>query len=216
MPDTVIGCKRLCVDTGYYATFNRPNVHLVDSARDADRGDHPGGIRTCGHEHELDAIVFATGFDAMTGALLADRHQGSRRADRCATRGRPGRARTSASASPASRTCSSSPVPAAPRCSRTWSCRSSTTSSGSPTASPTCASTGCARSRPRLDAQDQWVDYVNMVADFTLFPSCNSWYLGANVPGKPRVFMPLLGFPPYVERCNEVAAKGYEGFALQA
>jgi len=50
--------------------------------------------------------------------------------------------------------------------------------------------------------------------DFTLFPSCNSWYLGANVPGKPRVFMPLLGFPPYVEKCNEVAAKGYEGFAL--
>ena len=55
---------------------------------------------------------------------------------------------------------------------------------------------------------------MNMVADFTLFPSCNSWYLGANVPGKPRVFMPLLGFPTYVEKCNDVAAKGYEGFAL--
>ena len=68
----------------------------------------------------------------------------------------------------------------------------------------------------RPTRRTQWVDYVNMVADFTLFPSCNSWYLGANVPGKPRVFMPLLGFPPYVEKCNEVAAKGYEGFALQA
>jgi cyclohexanone monooxygenase len=64
------------------------------------------------------------------------------------------------------------------------------------------------------DAQDAWVEHVNAIADFTLFPSCNSWYLGANVPGKPRVFMPLLGFPPYVEKCNEVAAKGYEGFAL--
>ena len=53
---------------------------------------------------------------------------------------------------------------------------------------------------------------MNEVADFTLFPSCNSWYLGANVPGKPRVFMPLLGFPAYVEKCNEVAANGYEGF----
>ena len=75
---------------------------------------------------------------------------------------------------------------------------------------------GLRRIEATLDAQDQWVDYVNMVADFTLFPSCNSWYLGANVPGKARVFMPLLGFPPYVERCTEVAEKGYEGFALQA
>jgi len=55
---------------------------------------------------------------------------------------------------------------------------------------------------------------VDEVANLTLYPSCNSWYLGANVPGKPRVFMPYLGFPPYVEKCNELAAKGYEGFAL--
>ena len=73
--------------------------------------------------------------------------------------------------------------------------------------------------RPRLpahrghaQAQDEWVAHVNAVADLTLFPSCNSWYLGANVPGKPRVFMPLVGFPPYVEKCDEVAARGYEGF----
>jgi cation diffusion facilitator CzcD-associated flavoprotein CzcO len=64
------------------------------------------------------------------------------------------------------------------------------------------------------DAQDMWVDYVNAVAGFTLYPQCNSWYLGANVPGKPRVFMPLPGFPAYAEKCNDVAAKGYEGFAL--
>ena len=57
--------------------------------------------------------------------------------------------------------------------------------------------------------------HVNEVADQTLFPTCNSWYLGANMPGKPRVFMPLLGFPPYVEKCDEVAANGYEGFALR-
>jgi cyclohexanone monooxygenase len=64
------------------------------------------------------------------------------------------------------------------------------------------------------EAEDAWVAHVNDVADLTLYPTCNSWYLGANVPGKPRVFMPYLGFPPYVEKCNEVAAKGYEGFAL--
>jgi cyclohexanone monooxygenase len=63
-------------------------------------------------------------------------------------------------------------------------------------------------------AEDAWVAHVNEVANMTLYPTCNSWYLGANVPGKPRVFMPYLGYPPYVEKCNEVVAKGYEGFEL--
>jgi cyclohexanone monooxygenase len=63
-------------------------------------------------------------------------------------------------------------------------------------------------------AQDAWAAHVSAIAGFTVYPSCNSWYLGSNVPGKPRVFMVLLGFPPYVERCDEVAAKGYEGFTL--
>ena len=62
-------------------------------------------------------------------------------------------------------------------------------------------------------AADAWVEYVNLVASVTLYPSCNSWYLGANVPGKPRVFMPLPGLPAYVDRCNDVARNGYEGFA---
>lgn len=64
------------------------------------------------------------------------------------------------------------------------------------------------------EAEIEWVDHVNTVADATLFPTCNSWYLGANIPGKTRVFMPLIGFPPYVEKCDEVAANGYEGFVL--
>jgi cyclohexanone monooxygenase len=63
-------------------------------------------------------------------------------------------------------------------------------------------------------AQDEWVEFVNMMANLTLFPSCNSWYLGANVPGKTRVFMPLLGFPTYEEKCDQVVANNYEGFAL--
>ena len=65
-----------------------------------------------------------------------------------------------------------------------------------------------------VDAEDAWVDHVNEVADMTLFPGCNSWYLGANIAGKPRVFMPYVGFPTYVAKCDEVAAKNYEGFAL--
>jgi cyclohexanone monooxygenase len=64
-----------------------------------------------------------------------------------------------------------------------------------------------------VEAQDKWVDYVNEIASFTLFPTCNSWYLGANVPGKTRVFMPLPGFPTYVEQCEAIVANGYEGFA---
>jgi cyclohexanone monooxygenase len=64
------------------------------------------------------------------------------------------------------------------------------------------------------DATEGWVAYVNMVADLTLFPTCNSWYLGSNIPGKRRVFMPLPGFPPYAEQCAGVAADGYRGFAL--
>ena len=65
-----------------------------------------------------------------------------------------------------------------------------------------------------LEAEDDWVDHVNEVAGSSLLLGCNSWYLGANVPGKPRVFMPYLGFPPYVEKCESVAAEGYSGFQL--
>ena len=65
-------------------------------------------------------------------------------------------------------------------------------------------------------AEDAWVDHVNDVAGMTLYPRCNSWYLGANVPGKPRIFMPYIGVPPYVAKCREVASRGYEGFALVA
>ena len=65
------------------------------------------------------------------------------------------------------------------------------------------------------DAEAAWVDHVNEVANTTLYPQANSWYMGANIPGKPRVFMPYIGgVPVYREKCNEVAAKGYEGFDL--
>jgi hypothetical protein len=67
---------------------------------------------------------------------------------------------------------------------------------------------------PEPEAAANWVAYVNSVADLTLFPKCSSWYLGANIPGKPRVFMPLPGFAPYAEQCADVAANGYRGFAL--
>ena len=65
------------------------------------------------------------------------------------------------------------------------------------------------------DAEDAWVEHVNAVAGRSLRSTCSSWYVGANVPGKPRVFMPFIGgFPAYIEKCNDVVAKGYDGFTL--
>jgi cyclohexanone monooxygenase len=70
---------------------------------------------------------------------------------------------------------------------------------------------------PQVEAENEWVNHVNEVAGQTLFPLANSWYMGANVPGKPRVFMPYVGgVGAYRQKCDEVAAKDYEGFALSA
>ena len=74
--------------------------------------------------------------------------------------------------------------------------------------------TGSSTIEATAEATEGWVDYVNAVAGFTLFPTCNSWYLGANVPGKTRVFMPLPGFPTYADKCEQVVQDGYQGFAL--
>ena len=212
-PHTVVGCKRLCIDTGYYATFNRPNVTLVDVNSSPIERITPDGLRVKGEDFALDCIVFATGFDAMTGALL-----------NIDIRGRKGRAlREKWAEGP--RTYLGLATVGFPNL-------FTITGPGSPSVLSNMLPSieqhvnwiadcvgymldrGVARIEPTLEAEDAWVSHVNEVASETLFPTCNSWYLGANVPGKPRVFMPYLGFPPYVEKCNEVAAKGYEGFSL--
>jgi cation diffusion facilitator CzcD-associated flavoprotein CzcO len=212
-PDQVVGCKRLCVDTGYWATFNQDHVHLVDLRETPIEAITPTGIRTTAGEHELDAIVYATGFDAMTGAL-----------QRIDIRGRGGRPLQEAwSAGP--RTYLGLGVEGFPNL-------FTITGPGSPSVLTNMLVSiqqhvewiadciayldeqGLATIEASLDAQDAWVDFVNSVAGFTLFPTCNSWYLGANVPGKTRVFMPLPGFPTYVEQCEKVAEDGYSGFVL--
>jgi len=212
-PKQVIGCKRLCVDTGYFATFNRPNVSLVDVSETPIEAITPRGVRVAGVEHEVDAIVFATGYDAMTGALLAVDIRGSG--------GRTLREKWAAGprtylgvqtagfpnlfviTGPGSPSVLANMVPAVEQHAN-WiaDCLAYRRDHG------------IARIDPQPAAEDAWVGHVNDVANLTVFPSCNSWYLGANVPGKPRVFMPYIGFPTYVAKCDEVAAKGYEGFAL--
>jgi cyclohexanone monooxygenase len=70
---------------------------------------------------------------------------------------------------------------------------------------------------PEVPAEDEWVQHVNDIASFTLFPTANSWYVGANIPGKPRVFMPYIGgVAMYKQKCDDVALKDYEGFALSS
>jgi len=213
MPRQTIGCKRMCVDCGYYEAFNRANVHLVDISRSGIEEINPRGLKAAGREYELDRIVYATGFDAMTGSLL-----------RMDIRGRGGLAlRSKWHAGP--RSYLGLGVAGFPNL-------FIITGPGSPSVLTNMMVSieqqvdwiaGCiaylrAHARSLIEAssaaEDDWVAHVNAVAERTVYPTCNSWYLGANVPGKTRVFMPLVGFPPYAEKCDEVAARGYEGFVL--
>jgi cyclohexanone monooxygenase len=212
-PQGVVGCKRLCSDTGYFETFNRPNVTLVDLTRTPITAITARGVRTAEQEYAVDTLVFATGFDAMTGALA-----------RIDVRGRGGRAlRDKWAEGPRSYLGLSSAGfpnlfiitgPGSP------SVLSNMVPSIEQHANWIAACVGymAARGLRRIEAtpeaEDAWVAHVNEVADGTLYPSCNSWYLGSNIPGKPRVFMPYLGFPAYVQKCDQVAANAYEGFML--
>ncbi len=213
-PDQRIGCKRMCVDTGYYETFNRDNVTLVDISKRGIDAITSHGLRVGDDAYEFDAIVFATGFDAMTGSLL-----------KIDVVGRDGLSlREKWEAGP--RTYLGLEIAGFPN-------MFTISGPGSPSVLTNMLVsiqqhvefiTDCLAWMAEHDmqtieaevaAEDEWVDVVNAVADQTLFPTCNSWYLGANVPGKPRVFMPFIGFPPYAAKCEEVAAKGYEGFRFE-
>ena len=212
--DHPIGTKRLCLDTGYYETYNRDNVTLVDVRSDPIREVTPTGLRTGKQEFELDAIVFATGFDAMTGAL--------REID----------IRTSAGAALADKW-DGGPLTYLGLMVAGFPNMFVITGPGSPGVKTQMIASieqhvdwiagaidhlnrhQLDRIEPTPKAESEWVHHVNQVADGTLYPLANSWYMGANIPGKPRVFMPYVGgFDRYKRRCDEVAAKGYEGFTL--
>ncbi|MEQ9642407.1 MAG: NAD(P)/FAD-dependent oxidoreductase [Alphaproteobacteria bacterium] len=213
-PSNVIGCKRLCVDTGYWQTYNRDNVALVDvSGEPIDRITETG-VRAHGQDYEFDAIVFATGFDAMTGAIsridirgrggevLKEKWAAGPRAYLgVATAGFPNLFMITGPGSPSVLT---NMLPSIEQHVEWIS-----------DAMAYVRERGHQTIDPMREAEDDWVGHVNEVAGGSLRSTCSSWYVGANVPGKPRVFMPYIGgFPVYVEKCNEVAAKGYEGFAL--
>jgi len=213
--DHPIGTKRLCLDTNYYETYNRPNVSLVDVRSDPiDTVTETGLKLKSGSAFELDAIVFATGFDAMTGAL---NEIDVRTTDGAALRehwaggpltylglmvaGFPNMFIVTGPGSPGVKT----QMIASIEQHVDWIAD----------AIGHLGQHQLDRIEPSPQAESAWVDHVNKVADSTLYPLANSWYMGANIPGKPRVFMPYVGgFDRYKKQCDAVAAKGYEGFTL--
>ena len=213
--DHPIGTKRICVDTDYYATFNRENVTLVDIRRTPIEAITPTGIRTSEKEYQLDSIVFATGYDAVTGALLrmditgpggrklADKWlEGPRTYLGLMTAGFPNLFIITGPGSPSVLT----NVVVAIEQHVEWikNCIAHMQERGLSTIEATDA------------AELEWVGHVNEVADRTLFPSANSWYMGANIPGKPRVFLPYVGgFGNYSQICDRIVAENYKGFELR-
>ena len=208
--------KRPPIDTNYFETFNRDNVLLVDVKQEPIVEIIEKGIRTTEGEYDLDIIVFATGFDALTGPLLALNITGSKGYE----------LKEAWATGP--RTYLGLQTPHFPNL-------FTITGPGSP--SVLCnmpiaieqhvdwitncirdmRAKGLKRIEAKPDAAERWVDHVNEAANATLLPmASSSWYLGANVPGKPRVFMPYAGgFARYAGICDEIAQGGYRGFALR-
>lgn len=212
--DHPFATKRPCVDTGYYATFNRDNVSLVDLRADPLETFTPTGIKTRSHSHDFDAVVLATGFDAMTGAI-----------ERIDIRGVGGAAiKDHWAAGP--QTYLGLMVAGFPNLFLI-------TGPGSPSvltnminsieqhveyvadiiAHLNASQAGRIEASPEAEAA--WTDHVDQTAAMTLLPQANSWYMGANVPGKPRRFMPYAGgLHTYTDICNRVKASGWEGFVI--
>jgi cyclohexanone monooxygenase len=215
-PDNVFGCKRLCVDSGYFETYNLPHVNLVDvSVKPIERFIREGIVAN-GVAYPCDAIVTATGFAAMTGSFdririvgrggvtLAEKWRaGPRTYLGLSTAGFPNFFMITGPGSPS--VLASMIQSIEQHVDWMVDCIAHMRDVGARTIEPLQAH------------EDAWVEHVNEVAQVSLRSTCSSWYVGANIPGRPRVFMPYIGgFPVYVEKCNEVMTKGFEGFRMDA
>jgi cyclohexanone monooxygenase len=210
--DHPFGTKRVCIDIDYYETYNRDNVTLVDVRREPIEGITPTGIRTRATEYALDSLVFAIGFDAMTGPLFEIDIRGRggevlkqkwgagpRTYLGLATAGFPNLFFITGPGSPS--VLSNMLVSIEQHVEWIAACLRY------------LGDRGAAYIEAELGAEDAWVAHVNEVAHRTLYPRANSWYMGANIPGKPRIFMPYVGgVGAYRRKCDEVAGEGYTGF----
>jgi len=212
--DHPIGTKRICVDIDYFETYNRDNVSLVDVRADPIVEITPTGIRTGGSSYDLDVIVYAIGFDAMTGALLsidpigrdgvrlaAAWKDGPRSFLGLGVAGFPNLFTVTGPMSPS--VLSNMVVSIEQHINWIANCIAY------------LRDHDLTEIDPDPDAQEKWVEHVRTIADSTLYPQADSWYVGANVPGKPRVFMPYVGgVNIYDAEIRRIAEEGYPGFKL--
>jgi cyclohexanone monooxygenase len=212
--DYPFGTKRPCLDTDYYATYNKPHVHLVDLRKAPIEGIFEKGIRTAEREYEVDAIVFATGFDAMTGALAAIDIRGKdgltlrdkwaagpRNYLGLVSAGFPNLFTVTGPLSPSVLT--NMMVSIEQHVEWITDCIAH------------MLRQGLTEIDTSTEVENAWTEHVGEVAARTLYPRAASWYMGANVPGKPRVFLPYLGgVGVYRDTCSTVAEQGYQGFTL--
>ena len=216
--DYRMGCKRLVVEIDYFETYNRDNVTLVDLRKGGITEITPNSVRTEQGEFEIDVLVLATGFDALTGPLT-----------RIDVRGRDGRLLADE--------WRDGPRAYLGLMAEGFPNLFMITGPGSPSVLSNMVvsieqhvdwiadaiahhrNAGVDLMEPSADAQDEWIDHVQEVSVDTPYtaPSCNSWYVGANIEGKPRVILPYTGgVGKYREICDEIAADGYRGFVLTA
>ena len=210
-----IGTKRICIDTGYFETYNRKNVKLIDISKRPIQRLVSNGIVANEQLYVFDSIIFATGFDAMTGSLF-----------NVDIKGRKGIALRDK--------WNAGPKTYLGLMSASFPNLFMITGPGSPSVKSNMImsieqhvdlvtdtllrmrSEGLSVVEPELDAENSWVEHVQEVANKTLFPRANSWYMGANIPGKPRLFMPYIGgVGVYREICEEIVTDNYRGFKFE-
>lgn len=208
-----IASKRMCIDTGYYETFNRDNVSLVDVRESPIERFTDKGIMAGGTEYEFDVVILATGFDAMTGALTSMDIKAGGRSLRTEwahgprtylglmAEGFPNLFMITGPGSPSVLTNMITSI----EYHVDWVTR----------AIGDLRERGAVRMEPWPEAQAHWTQVVNDLAARTLMPQANSWYMGANIPGKERIFMPFVGgHAAYAQIAGGVAVAGYHGFEL--
>src|SRR6202140_1471667 len=214
-PDNVFGCKRLCVDTGYFETYNLPHVKLVDVSTAPIERFTAEGIEVNGFEYRLDAVVCATGFAAMTGSFDKIAITG-RNGQTLAGKWRAGPRAYLGIASAGFPNLFMIPGPGSPSVLASMIQAIEQHVDWVADCIGRMRDVGANSIEPTPGGEDASVEHVNEVSTVSLRSTCSSWYVGANIPGRPRVFMPYIGgFPVYVQKCNEVMSGGFDGFVLE-